>query len=193
MGTTAKVLKYAAFGVLIVVAVLGGAFAAGYAFQDLPFRAAALGTVIALAFIVTMSVLALRRTDVAVTALLVITAGLSVLALVDGRWDVFTRDVNGPVMTVLLLITAAPLAVLGLRRAFEAGVMILILGVAQLVGTGIAHAVASGQFEWGLLLRGSGGVVVLPLLLGGLLFILAGRSDHETPHFLPTHGAHAIH
>lgn len=193
MGTTAKALKYVAFGVLIVFAVLGGAFAAGYAFQDLPFRAAALGTVAAIAFVVTMSVLALRRTDVAVTAMLVITVVLSGLALADGRWDLFTRDVNGPVVPILLLITAAPLAVLGLRRAVEAGVMILILGIAQLVGAGIGDAVASGRFEWSMLLRGSGGVVVLPLLIAGLLFILAGRSEHETPHFLPTHGAPATH
>jgi hypothetical protein len=193
MGTTAKVLRFVAFGVLVVFAVLGGAFAAGYAFEDLPFRAAALGTVVALAYVVTLSVLALRRTDVAVTVMLVITAVLSVLALVDGRWDVFTRDVNGPVMSVLLVITTAPLAVLGLHRAVEAGVMILLLGVAALVGAGIADALASGRFEWGMLLRGSGGVVVIPLLLGGVLFLLAGLSAHETPHFLPPHGAHATH
>lgn len=191
MGTTARALKIVAFGILLLFAVLGGAFAAGYAFEDLPFRWVMLALVALLGMVAGLSWLALRRTDTAVTVLLVLTALLSVTTVVDARWDLFERDVNGPVMVVLLMAAAVPLAMLGLRRATEAGVMLLILAVFQLVASGIVHAVAAGELAWQFFLRGSSGVAILPLLLAGVLLVLAGRAGHETVSFWPHHDAHS--
>lgn len=92
-------------------------------------------------------------------------------------------------MVVLLIAAAVPLGVLGLRRATEAGVMTLILATFQLVASGIVHAVAAGELAWQFFLRGSSGVAVLPLLVAGVLLILAGRTGHDTVRFLPHHGA----
>lgn len=195
MGTTGKALRIVAFGILLLFAVLGGAFAAGSAFEDLSFRWVALGVVVLLGCVASLSRLALRSTDTAVVALLALTAVLSVTTVVDARWDLFDRDVNGPVMVVLLMAAAVPLAMLGLRRATEAGVMLLLLGAFQLVASGIVHAVAAGELAWQFFLRGSSGVAVLPLLVAGVLLVLAGRTDHDAVSFGPRrhHGAHVAH
>ena len=113
--------------------------------------------------------------------------------VVDARWDLFDRDVNGPVMVVLLMAAAVPLGMLGLRRATEAGVMLLILAAFQLVASGIVHAVAAGELGWQFFLRGSSGVAILPLLVAGGLLIVAGRTGHDTVSFLPHHGARIAH
>ena len=190
MGTTARYLKIVASGILLLFAVLGGAFAAGSAFEDLPLRWVTLAAVVLLGVVAGLSWLALRRTDTAVSALLVMTGLLAVTTVVDARWDVFDRDVNGPVMVVLLMAAAVPLAMLGLHRATEAGGMLLLLAAFQLVASGIVPAVAAGEVAWQFFLRGSSGVAVLPLLVAGVLLVVAGRTGHDAVSFWPHHGAH---
>ena len=106
------------------------------------------------------------------------------LAVIDGRFDLFNRNTNGPVMTLIILAVVVPVALLGLRRATEAGLMLLLIGLTQLLGSGILHGGGEGAM-WRPALGGSAGVIVLPILLAALLLLLAGRLDHERVSFWP--------
>ena len=60
--------------------------------------------------------------------------------------------------------------------------MPLLVGAAQLLGSGLLHSAGDGAM-WRQVLGGSSGVVVLPILLGALLLLVAGRMDHERVSF----------
>lgn len=181
MRATARVLRYAASGVLILFAVLGGLFAAGYAYEDLPLWLAVTLTVAWLALAGGLGWLAWRRADVAVPVLLGVTVALAVLTVVDSRLDLFRRDEYGPVTTVAILAALVPLAVLALHRATAAGLFLLVLGVYQLMAAGLLHAGAGEGAPLRALLGGSSGVVVVPVLLAAVLLLLAGWMAHEPP------------
>lgn len=182
MRTTSRVLRGLASGLLVLLALGGGLFAAGYAVSDLPLFPVILGITLWVAAAAGLGWLALRRTDVAVPTLLAVSVGVAALAVLDGRLNLFERDTNGPVMTIIVLAAIVPMALLGLHRATEAGLMLLLVGLAQLLGSGLLHSAGDGAM-WRQVLGGSSGVVVLPILLGALLLLVAGRMDHERVSF----------
>lgn len=188
MRDTPRILRYAAAVILLLVAVLGGVFAAGYAMDDM---STLFVTVAVAAWVVAaggLGWLALRGTDVAVPTLLAVTVVVAAVAVVDARFDLFVRDERGPVMTVAILALMVPLALLGLRRATAAGLMLLLIATVQLLSSGLLQSVAGGEPQWGRLLAGSSGVVVVPVLVAAVLFLVAGRLSHEHVSFRTTHG-----
>ena len=188
MRVTTRILRFAAAGVLLLLAVLGGLFAAGYAVSDLPLLPVVLGIVGWVGVAAVLGWLALRRTDVAVPVLLAVTVAVAVISVLDARFDLFARDSSGPVVTVGILAVLVPLALLGLRRSTEAGLMLLLLGTVQLLASGLLHSLAAGEAQWGRLLAGSSGVVVVPVLVAAVLLLVAGRLSHEHVSFRATHG-----
>lgn len=181
MRATSRVLRYAASGLLLLLAVLGGLFAAGYAYTDLALWLAVTLTVAWVALAAGLGWLAWRRPDRAAPVLLGLTVALAALTVTDARLDLFVRDERGPVVTVLILAAVVPLAVLALRRATAAGLFLLVLGVYQLLASGVLHAAGGGGAPWRALLAGSSGVVVVPVLLAAVLLLAAGWLAHEPP------------
>lgn len=90
------------------------------------------------------------------------------------RWSSW-EDQHGPVSLVLLLVVGLPLAVLGLARPMEAGVMMLAIVLVPL----LLEVVGAGS-DWGRPL--SIALVFAPVLASGTLFVLAGRdgSGHQS-------------
>lgn len=82
---------------------------------------------------------------------------------------------DGPVVSVAVLAVAVPLAFLGLREPRAAGWLLLVAGVLP-IAERMVHSVAAGD-PIGAGLGGSAGVVALPVLIGGLCFLLASRSQ----------------
>ena len=100
MRTTSRVLRVLTGALLILLALGGGLFAAGYAVSDLPLVPVILGVA---AWVLTaggLGWLALRRTDAAIPTLLALSVAIAALAVLDARFDLFDRDTNGPVMTI---------------------------------------------------------------------------------------------
>lgn len=184
MRLTAKFLRLLGFGVLVAVAVFGGLFAAGYALADLTTYVAVTGIVLWLAVAGGLSWLAFRAPDLAVLVMMGAVALVTTLSLVDGRTDLFNRDVNGPVTTLVVLSVFAPLAVLGLRRSVAAGVMLLVLAASVLLATMLTWWVRAGEAPPPTaLLRGSSSILLAPMVLAGVLFVVAGLMSHESYRF----------
>ncbi|RIK16958.1 MAG: hypothetical protein DCC50_03330 [Acidobacteria bacterium] len=174
---------------LLLVALLGGLFAAGYAVSDLPVLSVTVAIGAWVLAAAALSWLAISRTALAVPVLAVVTVALAGVAVVDAWMDLFSRDTTGPVMTIAFLALLAPMAFLGLRRPVWASLLLLTIGVVQLLGSGLLRSAASGQLQWGRLLAGSSGVLVVPVLLAAVLLVVAGLLMHD--HVRPAVGAHA--
>jgi hypothetical protein len=198
MTGTAKVLRYAAFTLMILVGLLGGLVVAGYAFEDLSTWAAIGSTAAWLLPTVALGVVAFRYPNESAPWFVGLTGVAAVLTLLDSAVQVVDRDAVGPVATIGVFALAVSLAVLGLRRAALAGLLLVLLGLAQLGGTvlGFADELRDGGGGPGLgdLLTTSGGVIVTPVVLVGLLYLVAGSLTHESPRFrhLPP-SAHPAH
>lgn len=181
MKSTPRILRYAAFAVLALVGLIGGVFAAGYAFADL-------GTLLALGLtaawvvpLVAMSVAALRWPEASAPWLTVLTLAMVLLVPLARRFHLVPESA-GPVLTMAMLALAVPLAFLGLRMAATAGTLLLVLAATQLVGTMIGYLRSpAGEVPLGHLFSGSSGVIILPMLVAGLLFLAAGLAAHERP------------
>ncbi len=187
MTRVATVLRYAAFGVMALVGVLGGTFAAGYAFEDPGGWAAVAVTVLYVVPTLALSWLALALPRTAAPVLV----GVSVLVLgfsvLDAALGVVPRDAWGPVAAIAVLALGFALACLGLHRPTLAGTLLVLAALVHLVATVLGHrgvglpggASPDGAPGLGALLGGSSGVVVVPLLISGLLFLAAGAADHD--------------
>ncbi len=186
MTGTARILRNTAFSVMLIVGVVGGMFVAGYAFADLSTWAAIGSTAGWLVPAVLLCLLALTAYSAVPTVFVVLTGLVAAFTLLDSSVGVVDRDALGPVAAIGVFALAVPLAFLGLRRASLAGLLLLGLGVAQLAATAVGFV-----GEWrdrggpglGHLLMTSSGVVVLPLLLVGTLFLLAGGLAHQSMRF----------
>lgn len=180
MRTRARVLKYLGFAVVVLVGVAGAVFAAGYAFEDLePVLAASL-TAAWVAPMTALSVIAARSPQSSAPWLVALTAIAVVLAPVVTYLDLVPEEA-GPAVTIGLLALAVPAAFLGLHQATTSGLMLVMLAAGQL-GAAVAGRLASSDtVAIGGLFDGSSGVTVLPLLLGGILFLAFGLSVRERP------------
>ena len=197
MTGTAKVLRYAAFTLMMLLGLLGGLFVAGYAFEDLSTWAAIGSTAAWLLPTVALGVVAFRYPNESAPWFAGLTGVVAVLTLLDSAVQVVDRDAVGPVAAIGVFALAVSLAVLGLRRAALAGLLLVLLGLAQLGATVVGFADelrGGGGPSLGDLLTTSGGVIVTPVVLVGLLYLVAGSLTHESPRFrhLPpsVHPAH---
>jgi hypothetical protein len=174
MTHTAKVLRHVAFTLMAVFGLLGGMFVAGETFADPGVWSAVAMTAAWALPLIALSVFALRRSAAAGPVFVGATALIVLFILADSAFGIIPRD-TGPVVAVVLFAIGVALAFLGLHRAELAGLLMLVVGLAELAA------------NWGRL-GGSSGVVILPILLVGLLFLLAGALGNES---LRSRSAHA--
>jgi hypothetical protein len=193
MRLAAKILRYAAFGIMTLFGVFGGLFVAGYAFEDLDTWTAIASTAAWFVPTVVLSVLALWRPDVGAPVLVGVAAVAALLTVIDAVFTVVDIDAVGPVMAIAVFATAVALGFLGLHREALSGLLLIMLAVAQFVATVAGHSDAlndpGGGPGLGDLLTTSSGVVVVPMAVVGVLFLVAGALDHEPPglrHLPPT-------
>jgi len=125
--------------------------------------------------LIALSVFALRRPAAAAPAFVGATALVVLFTLADSAFDIIPRNSWGPVAAVAVFAIGVALAFLGLHRAELAGLLMVVAGLAQLAATVIGRG-----SEPGAMFGGSSGVVVVPILLVGLLFLLAGALGHES-------------
>src|SRR5512139_349132 len=191
----ASVLRYVAFTFMALFGLLGGLFVAGYAFED-PGGWAAVGmTALWVVPVVGMSVLALLRPEAAAPVFVAATALVAVFTFADSAFGIIPRDDVGPVAAITVFALVVALAFLGLRRPGLAGLLMIVAALSQLVATVVGVAVHDGGEGPGMgaMLGGSSGVVVLPALIVGALFLIAGTMTHEslrpggTPRTRPAH------
>jgi hypothetical protein len=186
MTGTAKILTYIAFTLMALFGVVGGLFVAGYAFEDLSTWAAIGSTAAWLVPTVVLCLLALTRYSAVPTVFVVLTGLVAAFTLVDSSVGLVDRDALGPVAAIGVFALAVSLAVLGLRQASLAGLLLVVLGLVQLAATSIGFLgewEAGGGPRLGALLTTSSGVIVVPLLLVGALFLVAGGLAHQSMRF----------
>lgn len=183
MSTTLKwlgfaVTKWLGFAVTVAFAGFCGLIVVGYTLTDVGgWKAVGLIAAVAVPLAL-LCVVAYFRPSVAAPLLGVaacVPIGFGVMQLVDyQRWSGW-EDETGPVSLVLVLLVAVPLAVLGLSRAATAGRLLLAATVIPL----LLAAIGAGPEWWKPL---SIGVLLLPLVVSGVLFVLAGRErpSHES-------------
>lgn len=178
MSRVGQSLRYVAFTAMALVGLLGGMFIAGNTFADPGGWQAAGVTALWTMPMVALSVHALLRPAAAGPVLAGATGMVAVFTVVDSAFGVVPRDDWGPVAAVAVFALAVALAFLGLHRARLAGVLMILAGIAQLTATliGVVIEAADGAGP-DAAIGGSSGVVVLPLLVIGGLFLLAGSLE----------------
>lgn len=172
LATSASALAWVGFALSMGFCALAGLIVAGETLTD-PGGWTGIGlTVLWLVPTIGLAVLAFYRPDTAIPVLALATllpVGYGAWTLVDYEGARGWEDQTGPVSLVFLLMIAVPLTVEGLSRPIPAGLLmvgvILVPPVLSMIGAGS---------EWGLAL--SIGVVTVPVLVGGVLYLLAGRS-----------------
>lgn len=182
----ARVLRWTAFVLAVVMGVGGGLFAAGYAFED-PGGWVAVG--LTAAWVVPLAglcVLAVLRPDVAAPVLAGLIGVILVLNVADVALARFFAAA-GPVGGMSLLVVGVALAFLGLKRSRLAGLLLVAAAVLQFVGAGLGRLLSAGAHGQGpglgAVLGGSSGVLIAPVLLLGVLFFLAGSLTGESLSF----------
>ena len=179
MNTFATVLRRTALVVTALFALGGLMFALGYAFEDLAIGAALVLTAAIVVPLVGLTILAVRRPDVAPV---VLATGVGLFAAY-AVLDMFVDVIKAPAIPVIALVLALPIAVLGQRRAVWAGGLMLVLAAfpfLQLLVRMFGEA-ALDRPPLGALLTGSTGIVVVPLAVLGILFLIAGGLGHRAP------------
>lgn len=189
MTGTAKILRYAAFTLMTLFGLLGGLFAAGYAFEDLSTWAA-IGLTASYALpTIALSVVALRYPAQAAPWFVGLSGVVAVVTLLNAGFDVVDTYSVGPVVAVGVFALAVSLGFLGLHRSALAGVLLVMLGLAQFgaVVLGFRNEITDELAEAGPglgdMLTTSSGVIVVPMVVVGLLFLVAGALTHESLRF----------
>lgn len=135
--------------------------------------------------LVALSVLVLAWPRVGAWVLPLVVAVVAAAEVVDSIVHLVDRDAWGPVGSVSMLAVLVPCGLLGARRAAEAGILLLAGAAAQLVATVASMDRAGGQ-PLRSALGGSTGVLVVPLLVFGALFLGAAAAERWT-------GPHGLH
>jgi hypothetical protein len=166
-------LAWAGFAVTLGFCGLAAFIVAGYTVTD-PGGWFGVGvTALWLVPMIALAALALYRPDTAVWALAlaaILPLGFGIWTLVDYVAARDWEDKTGPVSLVFIVAVAIPLAVEGLSRPTLAGLLLVGVMVVPLV-----LAVLGAGSEWGQAL--SIGIVASPVLLGGVLYLFAGRAS----------------
>lgn len=173
---SASALTWVGFAIAAGFLALACLMVAGYGLTD-PGGWKGLGlTALWLGPLVALSALAFYRPDASIPVLAVATlpaVGFGVWALLDYEGARGWEDQNGPVSLVLVLVVAPALVVLGLSRPRPAGLLLVGVTVVPLV----LEMIGAGS-QW--LMALSIGVVYAPILIGGVLYLIAGRSQGGT-------------
>ncbi|WP_329675588.1 hypothetical protein [Cellulomonas sp.] len=173
-----------AFVLMMVYGAIGTAWVIGEVLTDPGGVAGVSISVTVVVAEVVLSMLVVRLPRLAPIFLGVAVAVLLVFAVVEAMVTVVPRGSEsvargpGPVVAIAALVVAVPLAFLGLRSARLGGWLLVAAGMAPVVEI-VARAVRGGG--GGLHLGGSSGVVAVPLILVGLLFLLAAISGPRGP------------
>lgn len=170
MTRTQNVLRHTGFAWMVLVGFLGGAFVVGETFDDPGGWAAVLMVSAWLVPLVVLAVLALARPEPAERVFVVATTVVAVFTLADSAFGIVPRDDWGPVAAIVVFGLGVALGFLGVRRPALAGTLLVTVALAQFLATLLLGV--GGEGGGG---GGSSGIVVLPLLVGGVLFLLAGR------------------
>ena len=173
MSTPAMSLKYLAFVLMTLAGLLGGIFAAGYAFSDLDTPQAIGTTAPWVVLAIVLSVFAYRSRTIAPWVLAALTAFTFVRTPIESALGQVERE--GPFAAIWLLVLGVALGFLGLHHPRLAGGLLAALAASQLVAL-LARPDRSDA-GLGALLGTSSGVVVLPVLVVAVLFLVAGAMD----------------
>ena len=181
----ATILRRTAFGFMMTFGLLGTLFVAGYALDD-PGGVTGLGMTAAWVLpMLALTGLALLRPETGGPVLTFATVLVLAFTVVDSPLGIVPRDDVGPVAAITVFALAVALAALGLHRAKLAGLLMVVTALVQLGATVLAVLVRSVGEGPGLgaLLGSSSGVVVLPVLVAGTMFWLAGVyvGEHVRP------------
>ena len=196
MTGTAKVLRYAAFTLMTLLGLLGGLFVVGYAFTDLSIGTAIASTAAWLVPTLVLCVIAFRAPDRAAPWFVALTGVIAVLSILNASFDLVDEDALGPVTAIVVFALAVPLGFLGLHRSALSGLLLVLLGLTHLgaVALGFSGELVDGEGpRLANMLTGSG-IVVVPLVVVGILFLVAGALTHDSLrfwHLPPT--AHPAH
>ncbi len=186
MTGVARSFTYTAFILMLLFGVVGGMFVAGYAFEDLSTWAAVGSTAAWLVPVLVLVVVALRARGRAPAVFVTLTVLVAGLTLLDSSVGIVGPAGRGPAAAIGVFGLGVAMAFLGLYRSLLAGLLLMVLGAAQLAATAIAFL---GEWQAGggpgtvHLLTTSSGVVVLPLLVCGALYLAAGGLTHESLRF----------
>ena len=187
----ATILRRTAFTFMMAFGLLGTLFAAGYALDD-PGGLTGLGMTAAWVLpMLVLAGLALLRPETGGPVLTFATVLVLGFTVVDSLAGIVPRDDVGPVAAITVLALTVALAALGLHRAKLAGVLMVTVALVQLGATvlGVLVRTAGDGPGPGALLGGSSGVVVLPVLVAGVMFWLAGvyADEHVRPVWTQAH------
>lgn len=145
------------------------------------------GTAAWLVPLVGLALLAWHRPDWAAAALGVLLLGLLVVygwsVITPESWTTF-EDTNGPIGALIAFALAAPMAVLGCKRARVAGVMLIALPVLPTLLVLISVARGLGAEGWPI------AVVTAPAAIVGVLHLVASFLQPPRP---PRSAAPATH
>jgi hypothetical protein len=176
-----RVVRGLAVGIVAAFGLLGALFVAGETFSD-PGGWAAVGLVAAWGVpMLALVLLVLRRPELAARVLPWALLVASVSLLVDAA-GAYPRD-TGPVGTISMFAVAVPCGLLGLRRAFEAGLLVLGAAVVQLGASVVERGRTGASLRE--VLGGSTGALVVPFLVCAALLLLTAlleRYDVHHPH-----------
>lgn len=154
--------------VAAVVTLLGGIFIAAEALS-VPGGVAGVGLIAAWLVPIAGLVFVARRwpdTAVRIFRMLagVVVAGTVAFAIAPGAWRAMENGV-GPVRALATFVLLLPLAVLGLRAARPAGIMLLVVGAAPIVAPALGRPMGAGSLV----------VVCLPAIVLGLIEVAGAR------------------
>ncbi len=183
--TSSKVLRYVAFTLMTLFGLFGAMFVIGETFMDPGGWTAVWVSALWVVPLVALSVFALLRPETAGPVFVWVTGVVALFTLTDSLVGLIPRDDWGPVAAIVVFALGVALGFLGLRRSLLAGTLMVGLAVTQLLASLAGVAIRSGGDGAGPAagLGGSSGVVVLPILLIGALYVEAGRLEGDQLHW----------
>lgn len=177
----ARGLRYTAFTLMAIVGAFGALFIAGELFND-PGGAVAVALIaLWLVPLLALAAAAWWRPDRAAPWFVGATVLVATFALLDAALELVPRDQWGPVTTIAVFALGVPLAFLALRRPLLGGLLLVVAALAQLAAGLVTFAGHGDGPGAGAMLGGSVGVAAMPMLVAGVLFLVAARLARESP------------
>ena len=124
MSTVPNAIRRTALVLTALFAVGGILFGLGYAFEDLPIWQALLITAAIFVPLAGLTILTMRRPDIAPVVLTVAVGLFAAYAVLN----MFVDVIDGPDISLIALVLALPIAVMGQRRDLWAGALMLVAG-----------------------------------------------------------------
>jgi hypothetical protein len=173
MANGGKAFRYTAFGMTVLIGVLGGMFIVGETLTDPGDSTGALVSALWVLPTAVLAVYALIRPKPAVTVLTAVAFAVAAFVIIDQLLDVVPRDEVGPVGAIAVFAVGVALGFLGLHRPARAGGLLLLVGAANVAGV-FARMLESDGAVVRHAFGGSSGAAAILVLVLGLLFLRAG-------------------